>query len=739
MILFEKLQFLKRIRIVIATVFNTCWTYMPSLIVLLLVYFVCRNLPQSNDIFFLQIENPYSAGLFLLASLFLFYITWYSTDLIGNIKWHKVTEKLNTFYSLEFYQNAALWISYACYALIFTSFLNLHEYNPALPAFFNEYPLIFLTLYMVLLLYSRPLVRLVNRNFPAGTQISIICILLAETAILTNTYLYEKPVNTFMFLLLGYLNILLVHFIKKVVLRNAQQKDAEGKLSDNSNLMHRLFLQPQQFSSFMIFNAIALVGAALYFACVLSIGVAQFVGPIAFILLAFAIILGVINLFVLLSMRIGFNIYVFILVVLLVFGMKETHYVRLIDEPRITNRMDWKEYFNQWIDQFPEEDTTTIPMYFVLADGGANRAAFWSAGIMSYVQDSLLGYNEDFSKSIFCISGTSGGSIGAAVYIGLLKTTTYANIYPKAKYVLQHDFLTPALSSMLSFDYLKYAIPFNIPVYDRNVLLEQALEKVPGEAALNIPDFSKPLSYYFQQNNATLMPIIAFNTTRMQDGKPGVISSIKIDPVDFNQRIDVWDILPANKDLRLSTAAFLSARFPYISPAGRIDGKDQSIQYFVDGGYFDNSGAGFVQELLNRVITHIHAIVEEGTQTKLIGKIGRLRPVIVHLRNSRIEEEKFREPVSPFVNDFASPIKTILGAYNMQTNVNDSRLRNYVRQLNDLSVIHTADYIELNLFDEYAEKKFYYPMNWVLSNKTISMMDSVIKVRAGAWVRDYFK
>ena len=55
------------------------------------------------------------------------------------------------------------------------------------------------------------------------------------------------------------------------------------------------------------------------------------------------------------------------------------------------------------------------------------------------------------------------------------------------------------------------------------------------------------------------------------------------------------------RDIRLSTAAALSARFPYVSPSGRIPDHcgraGASTTYAVDGGYLDNSGSGTIVEL----------------------------------------------------------------------------------------------------------------------------------------------
>jgi hypothetical protein len=79
-------------------------------------------------------------------------------------------------------------------------------------------------------------------------------------------------------------------------------------------------------------------------------------------------------------------------------------------------------------------------------------------------------------------------------------------------------------------------------------------------------------------------------------------------------------------DLRLSTAAVLSARFPVISPAGwlRFESQDKKVytsrdnvvtSHAVDGGYFDNSGL----ETISALIPVLEA--------------KRLKPLVLHLIN----------------------------------------------------------------------------------------------------------
>ena len=61
-------------------------------------------------------------------------------------------------------------------------------------------------------------------------------------------------------------------------------------------------------------------------------------------------------------------------------------------------------------------------------------------------------------------------------------------------------------------------------------------------------------------------------------------------------------VVSAPEDVPLSTAAHISARFPYVSPPGRIERRGcpsseglvpaPAVSYDADGGLFDNAGSG---------------------------------------------------------------------------------------------------------------------------------------------------
>jgi hypothetical protein len=190
--------------------------------------------------------------------------------------------------------------------------------------------------------------------------------------------------------------------------------------------------------------------------------------------------------------------------------------------------------------------------------------------------------------------------------------------------------------------------------------------------------------------------------------------------------------MPDDKDIALSTATILGARFPYVSPAGRINKEitKDSLQphYFVDGGYFDNSGAGVVQEMIRVINNYVRTHADPVVKTRL----KKLRYVILHITNSPVGTASLK-PVSPLTNDLAAPLLTIVGAYDMQTSVNDERLRNLLKDIDSIGPARAA-YYPIHLYKPYNErekdpntgkrvKEDPYPMNWFISDTMRHRMD----------------
>ena len=140
--------------------------------------------------------------------------------------------------------------------------------------------------------------------------------------------------------------------------------------------------------------------------------------------------------------------------------------------------------------------------------------------------------------------------MGAAAFYALLKYAekkdSTTGFETAAKNYLRQDFLTYTLARMLGSDYFNYIPVLNwlVPNPDRVHALETAFEKANDNQHYKL-HFD---STYFdqcitQKNTYNGMPILCINTTRVQDGNPGVVSSIQLDPKLFDRRVDVVNLL----------------------------------------------------------------------------------------------------------------------------------------------------------------------------------------------------
>jgi hypothetical protein len=120
------------------------------------------------------------------------------------------------------------------------------------------------------------------------------------------------------------------------------------------------------------------------------------------------------------------------------------------------------------------------------------------------------------------------------------------------------------------------------------------------------------------------------------------------------QRLVVWDYLreklfhyPELDDVRLSTAAHNSARFPIVSPPGAVRNiEHQIVDRIVDGGYFENYGAVSAMELA----VAVHAIEPQ------------LAPFVLVLSNDPEESPDFRRADAPddaALTDVSIPIEAV--------------------------------------------------------------------------------
>jgi hypothetical protein len=142
---------------------------------------------------------------------------------------------------------------------------------------------------------------------------------------------------------------------------------------------------------------------------------------------------------------------------------------------------------------------------------------------------------------------------------------------------------------------------------DRAISLEQAFENAFEDATNSLSMKADFCTGYHSTGDA---PLLLLNATDASSGQRVVLTPARItDDPDAIYPIQQRSSLHFSN----STAAFLSARFPFVSPAGEMDiGKGRRLS-LVDGGYVDNTGtetiAAIVSELSDAASNSSYSLI----------------------------------------------------------------------------------------------------------------------------------
>ncbi len=720
------------------------WLFFPSIVFLILAYFCFWKLSQGKDVMIITLENRKVFGLFLLALIFWVLITWYTSRLLGKAK-RLMVDDPHPLWRVLSVQTPRL-LSYTCISIVLLAFFQLP---------YPETPHLSSGMCHLLLLASFPLYSLQYKFISTGLEklrmAAIRSSIIRWQKVRLATYItatlatlivvYFRWIWGMIVLLIFYQFCFLVFIlIRRNIIDAKQQYSFQNKAKYDINRkasvwkkIAQLVFDKEDKQYFIALNSISIVAAVIYLATIFSVSFSTWIGSFPFLLLAFGVLLGLGNLVALFSVIARFNFHILLISLAFLVGLiSEPHYTRLTtkrkEAPAFADRQNLEEYFESWLSdstrllKITANDSSKFPLYFVMANGGASRSGYWVASVLSKMEDETQG---KFSEHLFCLSGASGGSVGNACFFSLLKAkanlqqfdSSPDNMQEASKQYLRSDFLTFTLARTLGPDIFRNFITL-YKVSDRASALSFALENAPGKKVFLNDSMGVNMSAIITQKKLQYhLPLLMINTTRMQDGSPGIISNIKIEDPVFNKRVDVLSLLDANKDMKLSTAMVLGASFPYLSPAGRIDHKPCDTctvepNYFVDGGYFDNSGSGAVFEI-------IFALKQFLDQPKYAAIKDRIDFHIIHITNDR-EEDAVLKKVNPFTNDLAAPVKTLLGAYGTQTAVNDFRLQKYIASIHEEQV-GKGHYNHLSLYT--PKDKMDYTMSWVISKHVLNAMD----------------
>lgn len=432
------------------------------------------------------------------------------------------------------------------------------------------------------------------------------------------------------------------------------------------------------------------------------------------------------------GMRLRYPVFLTLLALAIVFSMwNDNHAVRTLPgpQPAAEKREDLRAALRSWMSHQPKQPadgSDDYPMYLVDAEGGGIRAAYWTATVLGHIQDR----NPCFADRLFSLSGVSGGSLGEGVFVALLVEQRGAdgardcrdgtspqrfNIKNKAQDILSEDFLSPVVAAMLYPDLAQRILPVGFQSFDRGIALEQAWERAWRRHMAGTDRLAQPLDNMWD-GKGRWTPALFLNATWVETGKRLIVSNVRIAAPDASAPADFVDTEDAQRffaprSLALSTAAHMSARFTYVSPAGTLV-KDGSMHgRVVDGGYFENSAATTTLEILKT----IPSMATEDPRWE------KVEPIVIHISNEPVnpsagpqtlEAAPDNSGIAPhgWLNEVMSPLWTLLNTRGARGTYARETVRWHVG---------VSNFLHFGLCRSSANA----PLGWVLSQSTRERME----------------
>jgi len=391
------------------------------------------------------------------------------------------------------------------------------------------------------------------------------------------------------------------------------------------------------------------------------------------------------------SKKLRFPLFIAMLIFAVIISQfNDNHKVRTLDAPPL-NRLTFPQQFAAW-----QQAGGTGPIFVVATEGGGIRAAYWTTTVLTQLEEQS---KAQFSRHLFAISGVSGGSVGAMVYASLVADNA-PEPAKRASKMFAFDALGPTLVNMLQPDLVQRFVPIAF-LPDRARALERAWEE-GWRRAENNDNFAAGFSTLYLNHRPGPFPSLFMNGTIVESGERIITSNTKIDPLIFTGASDALDQI--DLDVRRSTAALLSARFTYVSPAGtvrkrKIVGDCQDCYtvccHIVDGGYFENSGAATATEIVNALKTTGQPVYA----------------IIIRYRGDH--------PFKPemIANEVLSPVRALLAT-------RDARAVIARKQLGD--AVGQQNVFEFDL-EPPKPPQPPLPLGWVLSDVTRGLIDDGMK------------
>lgn len=316
-----------------------------------------------------------------------------------------------------------------------------------------------------------------------------------------------------------------------------------------------------------------------------------------------------------------------------------------------------------------EAGRTGSPIVLVAIAGGGIQSAVWSTQVLTGLEKAVQDARKSeefralpgFANSVQCLSGVSGGSVGAMFFVASYgpnglpppRTLDRKNEVADPQFLDRivaaagDTSLGQAVWGLAYVDSRRAWFPFgmNNMYLDRATKMEQkwanngllAMTNQRGTPVFDMKLQSATLAGWQEDVCKGLRPAIIFNGTIVETGERIAFSTAPSDRfyegqrefVTFKKPNSTFDpSLYPGADVHITTAARLSATFPFVSPAGRpcvarsSDERENGIfqpegshanlipnknglYHVVDGGYYDNTGLSALTQWLDDGLTSL--------------------------------------------------------------------------------------------------------------------------------------
>lgn len=227
-------------------------------------------------------------------------------------------------------------------------------------------------------------------------------------------------------------------------------------------------------------------------------------------------------------------------------------------------------------------------LFFIASHGGGLKANVWTLNVLNALQKQTKG---NLLNQTIALSGASGGSLGFALYTGLMKENgdNTEEIQKKIDRLARQNYTSLDLTLTFGIDSYRKLWPFSqrIGIRDRPyyamVKYQNTIEDIQNKELSNTA-FREYWAITFNRNG--YFPSLIMNTAGTK-GNRGILWSVK--QKDFNSVFPYAENLadlPGGKTLPYYQAVSTTNRFPIFSPAAKIPG----YGHYIDAGAIDNSG-----------------------------------------------------------------------------------------------------------------------------------------------------